>query len=206
MILRRRHPRNRRATRFRSFYQKYRDGGRAPRRRRRELGPRAVSFRDSAPARAPMRFERPTDRADSRRASAATCVRVDMGNVQCCAGGRFHEGRPAKKPKDKKKNEKQKSSDISDKNNGLGICKTEEKNQKIEKVAEERSEKAAPASLPAEAAHADAPDATIQRSNPVEQQTRQTNITEPSSIAPPHYTTESMATARERFFGQVKNK
>lgn len=122
-----------------------------------------------------------------------------MGNVQCCASGRFPEGNLPKKPKNKKKKAlkgvSKKSNGVSGKGNG-GV-------QRVVTVAEDGSERAAPAATSAEplaqtappiigALTADAPETSE------EEALNESNYTD--NDAPRN---ESMAAARERFFTQV---
>lgn len=117
-----------------------------------------------------------------------------MGNVQCCASGRFHEGKPPKKPSSKKKKLKgisKKTNGVSG-GNGNGV-------QKVAAVAEDGSERAAPVAAPAQQA---APVEEV----PVEE-TPQRNEPEgdSSDSGDSGSRGETMAAARERFFSQVRN-
>lgn len=158
-----------------------------------------LSFREPAPT--PTRFERPTDRR-LPPTRTATCARSDMGNVECCASGRFQEGKPPKKPKNKKNKKKQ--AKVSETKNGVGGGKGDGGGvQKVVTVAEDASERAAPAETLVQAA---APASDTPADEPSQQQ--DTNSTQPTANtdetdadAPRN---ESMAVARERFFGQVQ--
>lgn len=121
-----------------------------------------------------------------------------MGNVQCCASGRFPEGKPPKKPKTKKKTKGLKG--VSKKSNGVGGAKGNGAVQKVVSMAEDGSEKAAPAETLVQAAApvGDVPDGLPQRQE--ENETQQANDSSSGSNSP---RSESMAAARERFFGQV---
>lgn len=121
-----------------------------------------------------------------------------MGNVQCCASGRFPEGKPPKKPKNKKKTKGLKG--ISKKSNGVGGAKGNGAVQKVVTMAEDGSEKAAPAEMLVQAAApvGDVPDGVPPRQE--ENETQQANDTSSGSNSP---RSESMAAARERFFGQI---
>ncbi|KAL4714602.1 hypothetical protein ACJJTC_006648 [Scirpophaga incertulas] len=121
-----------------------------------------------------------------------------MGNVQCCASGRFHEGKPPKKPK----NNKKKLKGINKKSNGVGG--KGDGGVKVVIVAEEGSERAAPAVAQAQAQTAPAVDVATPPRN---------EAPAPSEL-PPCYTEienavdngtrgETMAAARERFFNQI---
>lgn len=121
-----------------------------------------------------------------------------MGNVQCCASGRFPEGKPPKKPKNKKKVKGLKG--ISKNSNGVGGGKGNGAVQKVVTMAEDGSEKAAPAEALVQAAPpaGDVPGGLPPRQE--ENATQQTNESDSGSNSP---RSESMAAARERFFGQV---
>ncbi|XP_063620717.1 NAD(+) hydrolase sarm1-like isoform X5 [Cydia splendana] len=119
-----------------------------------------------------------------------------MGNVQCCASGRFLEGKKTKKPK---KQKKEKSKGVSAKNNVVGgkpsaDCKV---------MAEDSSERAAPAAAPAEALTQAAPPAEDVTDGPP-----QPNVQEPGTTGTDNdgQRNESMAEARERFFTQVRSE
>ncbi|XP_053625123.1 NAD(+) hydrolase sarm1 isoform X3 [Plodia interpunctella] len=126
-----------------------------------------------------------------------------MGNVQCCASGRFLQGKLPNKPKEKTK--KKKAKGISKKNSGgSGGKKNGNSVQKVVTVAEDESERAAPAeaqaqTLPAEEAPS-VGDPTLKSlqgdTSPQPQEDQDcTDGIEPR--------TESMAAARERFFTQI---
>lgn len=120
-----------------------------------------------------------------------------MGNVQCCASGRFPEGKPPNKPKNKKKEKGLKG--VSKKSNGVG-GKGNGAVQKVVKMAEDGSERTAPA------------DALVQTTPPTvdvtdggnvrqeENTMQEADVNESETNAPRN---ESMATARERFFNQI---
>lgn len=114
-----------------------------------------------------------------------------MGNVQCCASGRFHEGKPPKKPKIKKK-----LKGVSKKTNGVSGGKSNGGVPKVVAVAEDGSERAAPvaAETQAQAAPQEAP-APPQEDAP---DLEGLDTTDTASHG------ESMAAARERFFSQVR--
>nr|XP_021181341.2 NAD(+) hydrolase sarm1 isoform X3 [Helicoverpa armigera] len=121
-----------------------------------------------------------------------------MGNVQCCASGRFPVGKPPKKAKNKKKDKGLKG--ISKKSNSVGSGKGNGAVQKLTPMAEDGSEKAAPAETLVQAAPpaGDVPDGVLPRQE--ESETQQANDTRSGSSSP-H--SESIAAARERFFGQI---
>lgn len=124
-----------------------------------------------------------------------------MGNVQCCASGRFHEGKLPNKPKDK--NKKKKSKGINKKSNGVSGGKKNGSVQKVVTVAEDGSERAAPTEAQTQAAPAgDAPGI------PAPPVAAAPGAPAPSDPAPDVSETdgpktESTAAARERFFNQV---
>ncbi|KAF9790179.1 hypothetical protein SFRURICE_010839 [Spodoptera frugiperda] len=122
-----------------------------------------------------------------------------MGNVQCCASGRFPVGKPPKEAKKKKKTKGLKG--ISKKNSSVSSGKGNGAVQKVATMAEDGSEKAAPAETLVQAAPTavDVPDGLSPR--PEENETQQANDNSRSGSSSPR--TESMAAARERFFGQV---
>lgn len=118
-----------------------------------------------------------------------------MGNVQCCASGRFQEGKP-QKPKEKKKKKIKGLKGVSKKPNGIGSVKGNGGVTKIT-VAEDGSERAPPVqpqneklAQAAPPAADDAPDQTAAENK---------SSTEPDGSP----RNESIAVARERFFGQV---
>lgn len=121
-----------------------------------------------------------------------------MGNVQCCASGRFPKGKPPNKPKDKKKTKGLKG--ITKKSNGVGSGKGNGAVQKVVTMAEDGSEKAAPAEAVVQAlpAAADVPDGALPRL-----QDSAAQQAAPSDCESDSPRSESMAAARERFFGQV---
>ncbi|KPJ06181.1 hypothetical protein RR48_14623 [Papilio machaon] len=151
---------------------------------------RASSFRGPAPT--PTRLERPTtDRA------TATCSRLDMGNVQCCASDRFDENKQPKKPKSKGKNQKP-PKNSSEKTNGLSGDKGNGGVHKVVIVAEEASDRPAPDAALAQAPLS-APATQAPLSAPATQEESQAAGTTDENDGP---RSESMAAARERFFGQ----
>ncbi|KPI91586.1 hypothetical protein RR46_15090 [Papilio xuthus] len=116
-----------------------------------------------------------------------------MGNVQCCASDRFDENKQPKKPKSQGRNEKP-PKNSSDKTNGLSGDKGDRGVHKVVIVAEEASDRPAPAAalaqtpLPApgtQEAESQAAGTTDEHDGP---------------------RNESMAAARERFFGQKEPK
>jgi hypothetical protein len=115
-----------------------------------------------------------------------------MGNVQCCASGRFHEGKPPKKPKIKKKKYKGLSKKINGVSGGKGNGGV-----KVVTVAEDGSDRAAP-----EVAQTQA------QTSPNEQTQVQSAASFPDSEADNADDSilrgESLAAARERFFSQVR--
>ncbi|CAH0604789.1 unnamed protein product [Chrysodeixis includens] len=118
-----------------------------------------------------------------------------MGNVQCCASGRFPKGKPPNKPKDKKKTKGLKG--ITKKSNGVGSGKGNGAVQKVVTMAEDGNEKAAPAEALVQAPPAaDVPDGAL----PGLQDPAQPTGSDCESDSP---RSESMAAARERFFGQI---
>ncbi|XP_045542937.1 NAD(+) hydrolase sarm1 isoform X1 [Papilio machaon] len=112
-----------------------------------------------------------------------------MGNVQCCASDRFDENKQPKKPKSKGKNQKP-PKNSSEKTNGLSGDKGNGGVHKVVIVAEEASDRPAP-----DAALAQAP-----LSAPATQEESQAAGTTDENDGP---RSESMAAARERFFGQI---
>ncbi|XP_026744388.1 sterile alpha and TIR motif-containing protein 1 isoform X2 [Trichoplusia ni] len=121
-----------------------------------------------------------------------------MGNVQCCASGRFPKGKPPNKPKDKKKTKGLKG--ITKKSNGVGSGKGNGAVQKVVTMAEDGSEKAAPAEAVVQAlpAAADVQDGALPRL-----QDSAAQQAAPSDCESDSPRSESMAAARERFFGQI---
>ncbi|XP_059056964.1 NAD(+) hydrolase sarm1 isoform X2 [Achroia grisella] len=122
-----------------------------------------------------------------------------MGNVQCCASGRFHEGKP---PKPKDKNQKKKSKGLNKKTNGVSGGKKNGSVQKVITVAEDGSERAAPVQAQAQTSPAE----DTRGSDPPQYDAAQQDATQPTD--PEHSETdgqraESMAIARERFFNQI---
>ncbi|XP_013180543.1 PREDICTED: sterile alpha and TIR motif-containing protein 1 isoform X2 [Papilio xuthus] len=113
-----------------------------------------------------------------------------MGNVQCCASDRFDENKQPKKPKSQGRNEKP-PKNSSDKTNGLSGDKGDRGVHKVVIVAEEASDRPAPAAalaqttLPAPATQ----EAESQAAGTTDEHDGPRN--------------ESMAAARERFFGQI---
>ncbi|XP_026744380.1 sterile alpha and TIR motif-containing protein 1 isoform X1 [Trichoplusia ni] len=124
-----------------------------------------------------------------------------MGNVQCCASGRFPKGKPPNKPKDKKKTKGLKG--ITKKSNGVGSGKGNGAVQKVVTMAEDGSEKAAPAEAVVQAlpAAADVQDGALPRL-----QDSAAQQAAPSDCESDSPRSESMAAARERFFGQVRSE
>lgn len=118
-----------------------------------------------------------------------------MGNVQCCASDLL-EGKASKKPKNKKKNKKEQK-ESSEKTNGVGGGTINESVNKVTKVAEDNSDRPAPQVAQAQASPP--PD------NPVKNSQDSLNMTHPtdSNSIKSETRNETMATARERFFGQV---
>lgn len=126
-----------------------------------------------------------------------------MGNVQCCASGRFSGGDLPKKQKSKKKKSKGLKG-ISKKTNSVGGGKTNGGIQKVVNVAEDASERVAPAATPAETLVQAAPPLADTPPNNVSEQpqeTMQSDSTDATETDSPR--SESMAEARERFFGQI---
>lgn len=121
-----------------------------------------------------------------------------MGNVQCCASGRFREGKPPKEPKNKK-NKKKQTKDCN-KKNGVsgGGGKVDQGVKKVVTVAEDGSERAAPAETLVQAT---SPAADTSTTSPQQDSLPQNNISNVNETDYPRG--ESMTTARERFFGQV---
>lgn len=125
-----------------------------------------------------------------------------MGNVQCCASGRFPEDKPQNKPKEKKKKKLKGLKGITKKTNGAGAGKGNGIVQKVVVMAEDASERAAPAKPQTEvlsqaAPTSDAPayDDAQKHSTPEgELDTEETDAAARN---------ESIAVARERFFNQV---
>lgn len=120
-----------------------------------------------------------------------------MGNVQCCASGRFPVGKPPKKPKNKKKSKGLKG--IS-KKNSVGSGKGNGAVQKGVTMAEDGSEKAAPAETLVQAA---APAGDVTDGLPLRQEENEMQQASDNSSGSNSPRSESMAAARERFFGQV---
>lgn len=121
-----------------------------------------------------------------------------MGNVQCCARGRFRAGKPPKEPKNKK-NKKKQTKDCKKKNGISGGGKSDPGVKKVATVAEDGSEKAAPAETLAQAT---SPAANTLSAAPPQQDSPPQNYTlNVDETDCPRG--ESMTTARERFFGQV---
>lgn len=122
-----------------------------------------------------------------------------MGNVQCCASGRFRKGKPPKEPKNKKnKNKKKQTKDT--KKNGVsgGGGKGDQGVQKVVTVAEDGSERAAPAVTLVQAT---SPAADTSVVSPQQGPLPQNNTSNDNETDSPR--SENMTTARERFFGQV---
>ncbi|CAB3242412.1 unnamed protein product [Arctia plantaginis] len=124
-----------------------------------------------------------------------------MGNVQCCASGRFPESKPPNKPKNKKKTKGLKG--ISKESNGVGGGKGNGAVQKVVTMAEDSSERPAPTEAPVQSSppNTDVPDGGTVRQE--ENSTQDANVVDFDTNAP---RTESMAAARERFFNQVHPK
>lgn len=121
-----------------------------------------------------------------------------MGNVQCCANGRFREGKPKKEPKNKKIKKKQ-TKDYKKKNGVSGGGKGDSGVKKVVTVAEDGSERAAPAETLAQATSPAAD--TLSATPPQQDSTAQNDTLNGTETDSPRG--ESMTTARERFFGQV---
>ncbi|XP_049867412.1 NAD(+) hydrolase sarm1 isoform X1 [Pectinophora gossypiella] len=122
-----------------------------------------------------------------------------MGNVQCCASGRFREGKPPKKPKvkkDKKGKNKNSAKNSVSGGKGNGIVNPFTEKEKVT-VAEDKCERAAPA--PAERQSQAPPEGA--QADPPQQPPTTTEHLETSEPDGPR--NESMAAARERFFGQI---
>lgn len=119
-----------------------------------------------------------------------------MGNVQCCASDLL-EGKASKKPKNKKKNKKEQKESSEKTNGGVGGGTINESVNKVTKVAEDNSDRPAPQVAQAQASPP--PD------NPVKNSQNSLNMTHPtdSNSIKSETRNETMATARERFFGQV---
>lgn len=124
-----------------------------------------------------------------------------MGNVQCCASGRFQEGKPPKKPKTKGK--KKEKSKISAKNNGVGGGKGDGSVER-KVMAEDSSERAAPAGVPVEALTQTTPAVDVPH-DPIPQGQPNDQNPEITDTDNDGLRNESMAEARERFFTQVSN-
>lgn len=126
-----------------------------------------------------------------------------MGNVQCCASGRrFPEGKPQNKPKEKKKKAKGLKG-VTKKTNGAGAGKGNGSVQKVITVAEDKTERAAPAGPQTEVLAQAAPPVNDASGPQVPQDhntTQRNPQTEETDAAAPN---ESIAVARERFFNQV---
>lgn len=125
-----------------------------------------------------------------------------MGNVQCCASGRFPEGSPPKKPKNNKK-KSNKLKGISKKSNGVGGGKNNGGVQKVVAVAEDASERAAPAATAEAQSQVAPPNEDAPVTNPVTQTQSSPYLEDIGSTEIDGPRNESMAAARERFFGQV---
>lgn len=119
-----------------------------------------------------------------------------MGNVQCCASDRLHEGKPPKKPKNKKKTKK-KQKENSEKTNGVGGGRIDEGVQKVATMAEDTSERAAPKAAQAQNSP---PKDSVHKPEDTKNMTQNSENNSDKSDSPKN---ENMATARERFFGQV---
>ncbi|CAG4989031.1 unnamed protein product [Parnassius apollo] len=113
-----------------------------------------------------------------------------MGNVQCCADDRFTEGKPPKQTNNKKIQPKE----TSEKTNGLGGDKGNV--HKVVVVAEEASKRAAPTTELAQSPPTEVPANGPTTTEAVQQQNMSTTGTDAPRV-------ESMAVARERFFGQI---
>ncbi|CAH2073674.1 unnamed protein product, partial [Iphiclides podalirius] len=119
-----------------------------------------------------------------------------MGNVQCCASDRFDKANSPDRPKGKGKKGKQRKGP-SEKTNGIGGDKGDGGVHKVVIVAEEAKKRAAAAAeLPQSSSTAPEPSAP-QQEPPKE---------DPSSTETDAPRGESMAAARERFFGQVRER
>ncbi|KOB77182.1 Uncharacterized protein OBRU01_01713 [Operophtera brumata] len=122
-----------------------------------------------------------------------------MGNVQCCASGRFPEGKPPNKPKEKKKTKGLKG--VTKKTNGAGAGKGNGTVQKLVAVAEDGSKRAAPALAEPHTellSQAAPPSDNVPGSEPANEHKHTTEETD-AAAAP----NESIAVARERFFNEV---
>lgn len=149
----------------------------------------SASFREPAPT--PTRLERTTEPTPPTECTA-TCARTDMGNVQCCASGRFHEGKPPKKPKIKKK----KLKGVSKKTNGVSGGKGNGGVQTVVTTAEDGSERAAPVAAQTQAP----PEEAVEP--PQQNEPEATSLHSEDSAS----RGETMAAARERFFSQVRDR
>ncbi|CAH2086317.1 unnamed protein product [Euphydryas editha] len=118
-----------------------------------------------------------------------------MGNVQCCASNRLLEGKTSKKPKNKKKKQKE----SSEKTNGVGGGNINETVNKVTKVAEDNSDRPTPQAAQAQAQASPPPDDPVKKSQESLNMTQQTD----SNSIKSETRNETMAAARERFFGQV---
>lgn len=124
-----------------------------------------------------------------------------MGNVQCCASGRFPEGKPQNKPKERKKKSKGLKG-VTKKTNGAGAGKGNGSVQKAVAMAEDGSEREAPAGPQTEVlAQAAPPSESVPAEVPQEHCTEQGEPSTEETDAAAH--NESIAVARERFFNQV---
>ncbi|XP_072944449.1 NAD(+) hydrolase sarm1 isoform X3 [Epargyreus clarus] len=126
-----------------------------------------------------------------------------MGNVQCCASDRPHEGKPPKKPKNKKKSKKKQKS-TSAKTNGIGGGKGDGGVQKVVKVAEDASERVAPTQ--AEALAQGTPPSGAPKEQPASETEEKSSVPTDADTLDLDASRENMATARERFFGQVRSE
>lgn len=124
-----------------------------------------------------------------------------MGNMQtCCASGRFQEGKPPKIKKSKNKKIKNKPLKFSGKTNGVGSGKGDGGVQKVVTVAEDGAERPAPAAAEAQTA---SPAGDIPAAEPAPAPYQQHTTAAASDTDSDGSRNESMAAARERFFGQV---
>lgn len=112
-----------------------------------------------------------------------------MGNVQCCASGRFHQGKLPKKPKKSKKKELKANSATT---NGVGGGKNG--GLKVSAVAEDATEHAAPAAEKQAQGTAPAAESASETVPPAADVNKSADQQHNKNIS----------AARERFFGQVR--
>lgn len=126
-----------------------------------------------------------------------------MGNVQCCASGRFPEGKPQNKPKEKKKKKTKSLKGVTKKTSSAGAGKGNGSVQKVVAMAEDASERAAQCEPQSEVLAQAAPptDTVTAHDDAQEHSTLQgeAGIEDIDAAA----RNESIAVARERFFNQV---